>query len=81
MDHAASSQAESLRSAPHPKDIKKEDFIVLNLDYKQSGLGSNSCGQGQTEEHRTPIEDFALAFSLSFVQREKLLAEARTEYR
>ena len=72
---------ESLRSAPHPKDIKKEDFIVLNLDYKQSGLGSNSCGQGQTEEHRTPIEDFALAFSLSFVQREKLLAEARTEYR
>ena len=73
--------AESLRSAPHPKDIKKEDFIVLNLDYKQSGLGSNSCGQGQTEEHRTPIEDFALAFSLSFVQREKLLAEARTEYR
>ena len=37
--------------------------------------------QGQTEEHRTPIEDFALAFSLSFVQREKLLAEARTEYR
>ena len=72
---------EALRNAAHPCEIRKEDAVIINLDYRHSGLGSNSCGQGQTEEHRTPIEDFALAFSLSFVQREKLLAEARTEYR
>ena len=72
---------ESLRKAPHPKDIKKEDHIILNLDYKHSGLGSNSCGQEQTENCKTPIEDFRLSFTVSPVKRGAILSEARTEYR
>ena len=72
---------ESLRKAPHPKDIKKEDYIILNLDYKHSGLGSNSCGQEQTENCKTPIEDFRLSFTVSPVKRGAILSEARTEYR
>ncbi|MEM2960861.1 MAG: DUF4981 domain-containing protein, partial [Candidatus Bathyarchaeia archaeon] len=35
---------EDLSNAKHTCDLKKRDFITLNLDYKQSGLGGGSCG-------------------------------------
>ena len=73
--------AEALRKAPYPRDIKREDYLILNLDYRQSGLGSNSCGQEQTESCKTPIEDFTMAFSIRPVKREEILSEARTEYK
>ena len=73
--------AEALRKAPYPRDIKREDYLILNLDYRQSGLGSNSCGQEQTESCKTPIEDFTMAFSIKPVKREEILSEARTEYK
>ena len=55
---------ESLRQAAHPCEIRRLGDIILSIDYKHSGLGSNSCGQEQTEEFKTRIEDFVLGFSI-----------------
>jgi beta-galactosidase/beta-glucuronidase len=37
---------EDLTEARHTYELKRRDYIVLNLDYKQSGLGGASCGPG-----------------------------------
>ena len=54
-----------LEKAKHTIDLQPRDYIVLNLDYKQNGLGSNSCGQDQLEKYRCKFEDFALSFRIS----------------
>lgn len=54
----------SLRRAAHPSEIKRQKDIILSIDYKHSGLGSNSCGQEQTEDCKVKIEDFVLGFSV-----------------
>ena len=56
---------ENLRQATHPNGIKRQKDLVVHLDYKHSGLGSNSCGQEQTDECKTRIEDFVLGFSFN----------------
>lgn len=33
-----------LERACHPHELKKRDYITLNVDYHQSGLGGGSCG-------------------------------------
>ena len=55
---------EALRNAKHRGEICRADHLVVNLDYKHSGLGSNSCGQEQTEDCRAGIEDFKLSFAV-----------------
>jgi len=36
--------AMNLMRAMHTDEIKKEDSTVIRIDYKNSGMGSNSCG-------------------------------------
>lgn len=55
---------EDLRNAAHPCQIKRNEEMTLNLDYRHSGLGSNSCGQEQTDDCKVGIEDFVLGFSI-----------------
>lgn len=43
--------AEELTSARHTFDLPPRAETVLNLDYKQSGLGSGSCGPGALPEY------------------------------
>ncbi len=38
--------AANLEQARHPHELQRCEDIVLNLDFKQSGLGSASCGPG-----------------------------------
>ena len=38
--------AEDLTEARHTHELKKREDISLNLDYRQSGLGGESCGPG-----------------------------------
>ncbi|GIP30115.1 beta-galactosidase [Paenibacillus sp. J23TS9] len=47
-----------LEEAQHMSDLKPRDFITLNLDYRQNGLGSNSCGPAQSPEHSVKPEPF-----------------------
>ncbi|MFU1797023.1 beta-galactosidase subunit alpha [Paenibacillus azoreducens] len=47
-----------LESAQHMSDLKSQEYITLNLDYRQNGLGSNSCGPAQAPEHTVKPEPF-----------------------
>ncbi|ADO76541.1 glycoside hydrolase family 2 TIM barrel-domain containing protein [Halanaerobium praevalens] len=42
----------------HLNDLKARDKIFLKLDYKQNGLGSNSCGPQQLSKHRLKAVNF-----------------------
>lgn len=47
-----------LEKAQHMSDLTPRDFITLNLDYRQNGLGSNSCGPAQSPENTVKPEPF-----------------------
>ncbi|UNK19578.1 beta-galactosidase subunit alpha [Paenibacillus sp. N3/727] len=47
-----------LEAAMHISDLVPSNFITLNLDYRQNGLGSNSCGPAQSPEHTVKPEPF-----------------------
>jgi beta-galactosidase/beta-glucuronidase len=38
--------AQDLTQARHTYELQRREYIVLNLDYRQSGLGGASCGPG-----------------------------------
>ncbi|WP_121603848.1 beta-galactosidase subunit alpha [Virgibacillus sp. Bac332] len=54
-----------LEHANHTIDLEKRPYIVLHLDHKQNGLGSNSCGQNQLEKYRCKFESFSFELKLS----------------
>lgn len=58
-------EEKTLDDAKHTNELKKSDFVVLNIDYKQNALGSFSCGQWQLEKYRTKFEAFDLSFRLT----------------
>lgn len=45
-------------------DIKRVKLTTINLDYKVSGLGSNSCGQEVLKEHEVNLKDFNYGFTV-----------------
>lgn len=53
-----------LENAKHMNEVKERPYVVWNIDYKQNGLGSNSCGQNQLPQYRLGFEDFTLSFTL-----------------
>lgn len=59
---------ESLEKAGHAYELKEAEDVIIHLDYRQSGLGSNSCGQEQQEKYKVRREDFRLGFRLEVVE-------------
>ena len=53
---------EAAWKAKHPHEIEYAENICLNLDWKQSGIGSASCGPALDERYRIPAEPFAFGF-------------------
>lgn len=51
---------DALEKAGHIGDIKKADKVVIHIDAKHSGLGSNSCGEEQLYKNKTRINDFTV---------------------
>lgn len=51
--------------ARHTCDLRKRDFITLNLDHKQHGLGSASCGPDVLGEYQLKVEPFSFGFVLN----------------
>ncbi|MDD3155571.1 MAG: hypothetical protein PHS41_11965, partial [Victivallaceae bacterium] len=47
-----------------PHEIEKCEALVVNVDWKQSGIGSNSCGPALPEQYRVQPKDFR--FTLHF---------------
>lgn len=64
---------EQIEKAKHLYELIEEDCIHLNINYKQHGLGSASCGPDVLEKYELKPEDFKFSFSLSgFTKDEKL---------
>lgn len=55
---------EDLEVATHQNKLCKRDFITLNLDYMQNGLGSNSCGQEQLPQYKLLAKEFSYSLLL-----------------
>ncbi|MEG2295440.1 MAG: beta-galactosidase small subunit, partial [Oscillospiraceae bacterium] len=72
--------AENLECATHPHEIKKSDAVIIHLDYKHSGIGSNSCGQEQLECYKTKREDFSLCFNMQVVPKGFELSQTKKIY-
>ncbi|MEH7381219.1 glycoside hydrolase family 2 TIM barrel-domain containing protein [Bacillus sp. JJ1533] len=70
-------ETSAIEEAKHRGKIKKSPFNVLTIDYKQSGVGSNSCGEEQLPSYRTVIEDFRLQFEIRSIKKENLVEEAK----
>lgn len=71
---------ESLEKAQHPFEIEKSNDVIIHLDYRHSGLGSNSCGEEQLEENKVKLQDFSMAFTISTVKSGTEINEARKQY-
>lgn len=55
---------EDFDKATHTYELKPRDFITLNLDHRQSGLGSASCGPGTLEKYWLKPEEFRFRLRL-----------------
>lgn len=55
---------EQIFKTKHNYELKKEDFIEVHIDLKQSGIGSNSCGQGLLKPYR--FDDATFTFDVWF---------------
>lgn len=71
---------ESIEKAEHAFELEQAEDIVIHLDYRQSGLGSNSCGEEQLERYKVKREDFAMAFRLQIVENGCEQKEAALKY-
>lgn len=56
--------AEDFAAAKHPHELVERDNVILNLDWKQCGIGTGSCGSAPPEQYRIPAQPFQ--FSLRF---------------
>ena len=59
--------AMGLMRAKHTDEVVKEKDTIIRIDYKNSGVGSNSCGPALLEKYRLKekrIEGFAFYISL-----------------
>ena len=54
--------AKMLMKANHWDELKKADFTNIRIDYKNSGIGSNSCGPELLEKYRLSEKEIRFAF-------------------
>ena len=53
-----------LDRAKHTDELRSDGNVHIRIDYKMSGLGSNSCGPLVAEEHRLKEKDIRFAFEI-----------------
>ncbi|MBE5949548.1 MAG: beta-galactosidase [Lachnospiraceae bacterium] len=58
---------EELKTKKHNYELEEADYFTLCVDYKQSGVGSNSCGPELLPQYRMNDEEFSWKFRMSFV--------------
>ena len=56
--------AEMLTSARHTDELSEDDFVNVRVDYKVSGIGSNSCGPELLEQYRLSEKSFHFGFRI-----------------
>ncbi|MDQ0222416.1 glycoside hydrolase family 2 TIM barrel-domain containing protein [Streptococcus moroccensis] len=58
---------EQVDKSEHTYELEKEDYLEVNIDYGQYGLGSASCGPEVAEQYRLLNEDFLYSFTIEFI--------------
>lgn len=58
-------EEKDLDNAKHTCDLKKRDYVVFNIDYKQNALGTYACGEWQLDRYRAKFEPFKLSFRIT----------------
>ena len=53
-----------LMDAEHQDELVKSDFVNVRIDYKNSGLGSHSCGPALAEKYRLDEKKIHFEFSI-----------------
>ncbi len=53
---------EQLTKAQHTDELEKSDGTHVRIDYKVSGIGSNSCGPGLLDRYRLSEKDIVFKF-------------------
>lgn len=56
---------EDIDRAQHTDELKKSDGTHVRVDYKVSGIGSNSCGPALDEQYRLDEKDISFEFTMS----------------
>ena len=56
---------EELADKAHNYELEESGYSVFCIDYKQSGVGSTSCGPALAEEYRLNEKEFSFCFCLS----------------
>ena len=54
----------ALYKAAHTDELKKDGFVHMRVDYKVSGIGSNSCGPYIDEKYRLNEKEIDFEFSV-----------------
>ena len=56
---------QELYKAKHTDELKKDGKVHLRLDYKVSGIGSNSCGPQLAERYRLKEKEIDFSFCMN----------------
>jgi beta-galactosidase len=56
--------AHDIDSAYHTYDLHQRAEVILNLDYRQRGLGTESCGPGPLEQYKIKPGRYAWSYTL-----------------
>lgn len=64
-----------LEKARHTNELEPREFVTVNLDYRQCGLGSGSCGPQTFERYRVAAEPFRFAMRLRAFSVDQVRAE------
>jgi beta-galactosidase len=58
---------EELTTKMHNYELEKSPYTVVCIDYKQSGIGSNSCGPELLPKYRLEEEYINFTFNIAFI--------------
>ena len=62
---------EELTMKSHNYELKPCGSTVLNLDYRQNGIGSNSCGPRPQKKYRLDEETFTFTLKLMLLDKQE----------
>lgn len=71
---------EALERAKHRHTLESSPYNVVNIDYMQSGLGSNSCGQEQFPPYKLGLQPFELHVEWSTIVPGTEIVESKKCY-
>lgn len=72
--------AADLDTTQFAKDLQPRKETIVRIDYKQTGIGSNSCGPELLPEYRFDEKQFCYSFTIKpiFTESTDILRESRT---